>query len=93
VGEADRHRVHPRLRGGVRHDVAGRADRPRARDVDDRAAAAGRHALADERDSRNGPLRLTATTLSNSSSVTSRALVERRDAGVVDEHVDAAEVA
>ena len=44
--------------------------------------------------SRNGPLRLTAITLSKSSSVTSlRLLVHRRDAGVVDEHVDAAEVA
>ena len=44
--------------------------------------------------SRNGPLRLTAMTLSNSSSVTSLSLlVQRRDAGVVDEHVDAPEVA
>ena len=43
---------------------------------------------------RNGPLRLTAITLSNSSSLTSVSLsYMRRDAGVVDEDVDAPEVA
>ena len=44
--------------------------------------------------SRNGPLRLTPITLSKSSSVTSLSVsYTRRDAGVVDQHVDAAEVA
>ena len=94
MGEADRQRVEAGLGGRVRDDVAGRAHRARARDVDDRAALARGHALADERAQPERALEVDGDHLVEQllGHLAQRA-VERRDAGVVDEHVDAAELA
>ena len=95
VREADGHRVDAGLGRGVGDDVARRPHGAGARHVDDRAAAA-RPAIRSpiSAASRNGPLRLTRDDLVEQllGDVAER-VVERRDAGVVDEHVDAAEVA